>query len=66
MESIQVRGQDAQLLTLFLFFVYKVRFFFPKIYLLFLKYTVAGFRAPIRGSQISLQMVVSHHVVAGI
>jgi hypothetical protein len=30
------------------------------------KYTVAVFRHTRRGSQISLQMVVSHHVVAGI
>ncbi|EEQ62540.1 hypothetical protein CBFG_06252, partial [Clostridiales bacterium 1_7_47FAA] len=29
-------------------------------------YTVAVFRHPRRGRQISLQMVVSHHVVAGI
>jgi hypothetical protein len=40
---------------------------FLKIYLLIIcKYTVAVFRHPRRGSQISLQMVVSHHVVAGI
>jgi Na+(H+)/acetate symporter ActP len=30
------------------------------------KYTVADFRHTRRGHQISLQMVVSHHVVAGI
>jgi hypothetical protein len=30
------------------------------------KYTVAVFRHSRRGSQISLRMVVSHHVVAGI
>jgi hypothetical protein len=30
------------------------------------KYTVAVFRHSRRGSQISLWMVVSHHVVAGI
>jgi hypothetical protein len=46
-------------------------FFFFKIYLfiyLFIicKYTVAVFRHSRRGSQISLRMVVSHHVVAGI
>jgi hypothetical protein len=45
--------------------------FFLKIYLfiyLFIicKYTVAVFRHSRRGSQISLWMVVSHHVVAGI
>jgi hypothetical protein len=30
------------------------------------KYTVAVFRHTRRGHEISLQMVVSHHVVAGI
>jgi hypothetical protein len=38
-----------------------------KIYVFILcKYTVAVFRHSRRGSQISLWMVVSHHVVAGI
>jgi hypothetical protein len=32
----------------------------------YFKYTVADFRHTRRGHQISLQMVVSHHVVAGI
>jgi len=42
-------------------------FFFLKIYLFIIyKYTVAVFRHTRRGHQISLQMVVSHHVVAGI
>jgi hypothetical protein len=42
-------------------------FFFLKIYLLIIcKYTVAVFRHSRRGHQISLGMVVSHHVVAGI
>jgi hypothetical protein len=42
-------------------------FFFLKIYLFITcKYTVAVFRHTRRGRQISLQMVVSHHVVAGI
>jgi hypothetical protein len=42
-------------------------FFFLKIYLFIIcKYTVAVFRHSRRGSQILLQMVVSHHVVAGI
>jgi hypothetical protein len=36
------------------------------IYLFICKYTVAVFRHSRRGSQISLQMVVSHHVVTGI
>jgi hypothetical protein len=42
-------------------------FFFFKIYLFIIcKYTVAVFRHTRRGHQISLQMVVKHHVVAGI
>jgi hypothetical protein len=43
-------------------------FFLNKFtYLLIIcKYTVAVFRHSRRGHQISLQMVVSHHVVAGI
>jgi hypothetical protein len=42
-------------------------FFFLKIYLFIIhKYTVAVFRHSRRGSQVSLRMVVSHHVVAGI
>jgi hypothetical protein len=41
--------------------------FFPKIYLFIIcKYTVTVFRHTRRGHQISLWMVVSHHVVAGI
>ena len=41
--------------------------FFLKIYLYIIcKYTVAVFRHTRRGCQISLRMVVSHHVVAGI
>jgi hypothetical protein len=39
---------------------------FLKIYLFIIhKYTVAVFRLSRRGHQILLQMVVSHHVVAG-
>jgi hypothetical protein len=42
-------------------------YFFKNIYLFIIcKYTVAVFRHPRRGDQISLQMVVSHHVVAEI
>jgi hypothetical protein len=41
--------------------------FFLKIYLFIIcKYTVAVFRHSRRESQISLRMIVSHHVVAGI
>jgi hypothetical protein len=40
---------------------------FLKIYLSYkCEYTVVVFRHPRRGHQIPLQMVVSHHVVAGI
>jgi hypothetical protein len=39
----------------------------PEIYLFIIcKYTGVVFRHTFRGHQISLQMVVSHHVVAGI
>jgi hypothetical protein len=42
-------------------------FFFLKIYLFIIcKYTVVVFRYTRRGHQISLRVVVSHHVVAGI
>jgi len=42
-------------------------YFFLKIYLFIIhKYTVAVFRHTRRGHQISLQMVVSHHVATGI
>jgi hypothetical protein len=41
-------------------------FLFKMIYLFYLcEYTVAVFRHSRRGHQISLQMVVSHHVVVG-
>jgi hypothetical protein len=41
--------------------------FFVKIYLFIIcKYTEAVFRHTRRGHPISLQMVVSHHVIAGI
>ena len=41
-------------------------FFFKDLFIIICKYTVAVFRHTRRGSQILLQMVVSHHVVAGI
>jgi hypothetical protein len=40
-------------------------YFVFKIYLFIFKYSIAIFRHTRRGHQISLQMVVSHHVVAG-
>jgi hypothetical protein len=43
-----------------------ILFFFFKIYLFYVcEYTVTVFRHTRRGHQIPLQMVVSHHVVAG-
>jgi len=48
------------------FFCVHVFFFFRFIYsFITYKYTVAVFRYTGRGNRISLQMVVSHHVVAG-
>jgi hypothetical protein len=41
-------------------------FFFKDLFIIICKYTVAVLRHTRRGSQILLQMVVSHHVVAGI
>jgi hypothetical protein len=47
--------------------IYFSFFSFFKIHLFIIcKYTVVVFRQPRRASQILLQMVVSHHVVAGI
>jgi hypothetical protein len=50
---------DSQLVCFFYLFIYLF------IYLLYVKYTVAVFRRTRRGHQISLRVVVSHHVVAG-
>jgi hypothetical protein len=41
-------------------------FFFKDLFIIIHKYTVAVFICTRRGHQISLQVVVSHHVVAGI
>jgi hypothetical protein len=46
--------------------IYFLRFIYLFIYLFIYKYTVAVFRHTRREYQISLQMVVSNHVVAGI
>ena len=44
-----------------------IKIFFEDLFIFIIcKYTVAVFRHSRRGSQISFQMVVSHHVVAGI
>jgi hypothetical protein len=40
--------------------------FFKDLFIVLCKYTIAVFRHTRRGHQISLEMVVSHHVVAGI
>ena len=47
--------------VLLTFFIYLFIYLF-----IICKYTVVVFRHPRRGHQISLLMVVSHHVVAGI
>jgi hypothetical protein len=44
----------------------EILFFFFKDLFIICKYTEAVFRHSRRGRQISLRMVVSHHVVAGI
>jgi hypothetical protein len=41
-------------------------FFKKDLYVIIHKHTVADFRCTTRGHQISLQMILSHHVVAGI
>jgi hypothetical protein len=43
-----------------------ILFFFKYLFIIISKFTVAVFRHTRRGHPISLQMVVSHHVVAGI
>ena len=53
---------ESRELELFFFFFFKDLF----TYLLICKYTVAVVRHTKRGHQVPLQMVVSHHVVAGI
>jgi hypothetical protein len=49
-------------------YIYTLKLFFKRFIYLFIicKYTVAVFRRTRRGHQISLRVVVSHHVVAGI
>jgi hypothetical protein len=44
----------------------KVSFFFKDLFVIIHTYTVAVFRHTRRGHRISLQVVVSHHVVAGL
>jgi hypothetical protein len=62
--SLQHCGQHISLINQS---VYGVFFFFLRfIYFYLYEYNVAVFRHTRRGNQNSLQMVVSHHVVAGI
>jgi hypothetical protein len=57
---------EASLLNRHVFVVVVVVFVFLKIYLIYLYgYTVADFRHTRRGHRIPLQIVVSHHVIAG-
>jgi hypothetical protein len=60
------RERQPTYTVLFLFFL-QVSFFFKKnLFIIISKHTVAVFRHTRRGCQISLRMVVSHHVVSGI
>jgi hypothetical protein len=60
-QSVLLTAEPSlQLIVLFSFF------FFKDIFIIISKNTEAVFRCTKRGCQISLQMVVSHHVVAGI
>ena len=56
-----IKGAPGSGMELNLFFV-----FFKDLFIILSKYTVAVSRCTRRGRQISLQMVVSHHVMAGI
>jgi hypothetical protein len=56
--SDRIEGLSRFFSFLFLSFLFKIYLF------IICKYTVAVFRHSRRGHQISLQMVVSHHVVA--
>jgi hypothetical protein len=69
-EITQFPYLEGVLKVIFFTFCLFVLDFFFKFFFMYLfticKYTVAVFRYPRRGHQISLWMVVSHHVVAGI
>jgi hypothetical protein len=47
-----------------LFLFLKGNFFFKDLFIVMCRYTVAVFRHTRRGCPVSLQMIVSHHVVA--
>jgi len=63
--SIAKFAVEFTLLNHFIFIV-KFLFFFKTYLFIIYEYTVTVFRHTRRGHQMSLQMVVSHHVVAGI
>ena len=52
--------------VLFSFLFFFLFFFFEDLFIIMHKYTVADFRHTRRRRQISLRVVVSHHVVSGI
>jgi hypothetical protein len=61
------RADSVRCSLLFLAFLFFFFFFFFKdLFIIIHKYTVAVFKHTRRGHQISLWVVVSHHVVAGI
>jgi hypothetical protein len=67
MASMIVRRQIKLTESSYFFVMFIYLFYFLKnLFIIISKYTVAVFRCTRRGHQISLQMVVSHHVVAGI
>jgi hypothetical protein len=57
--------QDLGIVISFFLKIYSFIHSFIYLFIIY-KYTVAVFRHTKRGHQIALQMVVSHHVVAGI
>jgi hypothetical protein len=63
-EVIVIISHRSQLPSVMFFFFFF--FFFKDLFIIISNYIVAVFRCTRRGHQISLQMVVSHHVVAGI
>jgi hypothetical protein len=65
--SWEIREVLLGMLSMNIFFFFVLRFIYLFIYLFIIcKYTVVVFRHTRRGRQISVRMVVSHHVVAGI
>jgi len=60
----QVSVEAGVSIEIYLFFV--IFIFFKDLFIVICKYIVAVFRHTRRGHPISLWIVVSHHVVAGI